>query len=166
MVMAFSLLARTLKESLTKFPVCAFFFLKWRSAWMYQFHSSGQDQCTVAQRAEMTVNECSLMSCMWAHFPDRFPHHTWTAQSVHSNSVGSWVYVWLGVTCHLHFWQNDRSLLDAAAIIWVERTLCESQDKELTREKKICPPLLPGLELTGFWSQVQFSTNKLSWLPH
>ena len=29
----------------------------------------GQDQSTVAQRAETTVAECFLMSCMWTHFP-------------------------------------------------------------------------------------------------
>ena len=36
------------------FPVCAFIplFLKWRLACAHQFHSSGQDQSTVAQRAE------------------------------------------------------------------------------------------------------------------
>ena len=30
--------------------------------------------------------------------------------------VGSRVYAWLGVTCHLHFWQNDQSLLRATAV--------------------------------------------------
>ena len=32
------------------------------------FHSLGQDQSTVAQRAETTVIECSLRSCLWARF--------------------------------------------------------------------------------------------------
>ena len=30
--------------------------------------------------------------------------------------VGSRVYACLGVTCHPHFWQNDRGLLRATAI--------------------------------------------------
>ena len=40
----------------------------------------------------------------------RFPHYAWTvAQS--PNFVGCF-----GVTCHLHFWQNDRGLLRATAV--------------------------------------------------
>ena len=38
----------------------------------------GQNQATVSQWAEMTVAECSLMSCMWTCWPDRFPHYAWT----------------------------------------------------------------------------------------
>ena len=41
------------------FPACTF-FLKWRLAHANKFHSLGQDQSTVAQRAETTVTECSL----------------------------------------------------------------------------------------------------------
>ena len=44
-------------------PTCAFFF-KWRSAGAHQFLSLSQDQSTVAQRAEATVAERSLTSCM------------------------------------------------------------------------------------------------------
>ena len=33
------------------------------------FHSLCQDESTVAQRAETTVAECSLTSCVWARFP-------------------------------------------------------------------------------------------------
>ena len=59
------------------FPACAFFFFfKWRSALAHQFHFLGQDQSTVAQRAETTVAECSLTSCVGARFPDRFPHYS------------------------------------------------------------------------------------------
>ena len=50
-------------------------------------------------------------------FPDRFPYYDWAAaQSPHSYFVGSRVYRHLGVTCHLHFWQNDWGLLHATAI--------------------------------------------------
>ena len=60
--------------------------------------------------------KCSLTNCM---FLDRFPHYAWTAaQSAHSDFVGSRVYVCLGVTCNLHFWQNDRGLLHAPVVTW------------------------------------------------
>ena len=32
-------------------------------------------------------------------------------------SLGQGMYACLGVTCHLHFWQNDCSLLHATAVI-------------------------------------------------
>ena len=45
------------------FPACAF-SLKWGLARRaHYFHFLGQDQSTVAQRAETTVAECSLTSC-------------------------------------------------------------------------------------------------------
>ena len=49
--------------------------------------------------------------------PDTFPKYAWTAAySAHSDFVGSQVYVCLSVTYHLHFWQNDLSLLRATAV--------------------------------------------------
>ena len=48
---------------------CAFLFaclFKWRSVYARQFHSFGQDQSTVVQRAETTVDERSLSSCVRA----------------------------------------------------------------------------------------------------
>ena len=65
-------------------------------------------------------------------FPFRFPHYSWPAAlSTHSDFVGSRVYACLGITCHLHFWQNDRNLL---------RTISnKSQHRKLTREKKNPP---------------------------
>ena len=62
--------------------------LKWRSARLHHFHSLGQDQTTVTQQAEINLYGHSLMSCMWAHFPDRFPYHVWTALSTYSNFTG------------------------------------------------------------------------------
>ena len=50
-------------------------------------------------------------------FPDRFPHYAWkAAQSDHSDFVESKVYVCLGVTCQLHFSQNDWDILRATAV--------------------------------------------------
>ena len=86
-------------------------FLQWRSACTLQFQYLGQDRSTVAQRAETTMDERSLASCLRARFPDRFPHYTWTAESAHSDFVRSRVYACLEITWYLHFWQNDRGLL-------------------------------------------------------
>ena len=63
--------------------------------------------------------------CDWAFpdelcvslFPDQFQHYAWTAAlSAHSDFVWSRRCACLGVTCHLHFWQNDRSLLCATVV--------------------------------------------------
>ena len=72
----------------------------------------------MAQRAETTVAEFFLTSCVWARFPDRFPLYAWTAESTHSDFVESRVYACLDATCHLHFWQNDRGLLRVTAVTW------------------------------------------------
>ena len=37
-------------------------------------------------------------------------------RSTRSDFVGSRVHAFLGVTCHLHFWQNYRDLLRATAV--------------------------------------------------
>ena len=61
------------------------------------------------------------------------------------------MYAYLGATCHLHFWQNDRGLLRATVVTrGVERTPKKSQHRNLTLEKKILLLLLPGLELATF----------------
>ena len=76
------------------------------------------------------------------------------------------MYACLGVTCHLHFWQNDRGLLCATAVTRVvERAPNKSQHTKLTLEKKCFPPPPPGFELSTFRSLVRHSTDKLSWIP-
>ena len=57
------------------------------------------------------------------------------------------VYECLAVTCHLHFWQNDRDLLRATAVTrgW-NGYQNKSQHRKLTLENKILPPLLQGFE--------------------
>ena len=61
------------------------------------------------------------------------------------------VYACLAVTCHLHFWQNDRGLLRATAVTrgW-NRYRNKSQHRKLTLEKKILPPLMQGFEPATF----------------
>ena len=65
------------------------------------------------------------------------------------------VYACLAVTCHLHFWQNDRDLLRAIAVTlgW-NGYRNKSQQRKLTLEKKILPPLLLGFEPATFQSRV------------
>ena len=55
------------------FLACNDFFFFWGGGGLtihappvhaHQFHFVGQDQPTLAQQAELTVAECSLMSCM------------------------------------------------------------------------------------------------------
>ena len=55
------------------------------------------------------------------------------------------VYACLAVTCHLHFWQNDRDLLRTTAVTrWWNGYRNKSQHRKLTLEKKILPPPLQG----------------------
>ena len=50
-------------------------------------------------------------------FSDRFPHYAWTAAySAHTDLIRSKMYACLGVTCHLHSWQDDRGLLRVTAV--------------------------------------------------
>ena len=68
------------------------------------------------------------------------------------------VYACLAVTCHLHFWQNDRDLLCATAVTrgW-NGYRNKSQHRKLTLEKKILPQLLQGFEPMTFQPQVRCS---------
>ena len=70
------------------------------------------------------------------------------------------VYVCLFVTCHLHFWRNDRGLLRATAVNrgW-NGYRNKSQHRKLTLEKKILPPLLQRFERATFQSRVRRSNH-------
>ena len=70
------------------------------------------------------------------------------------------IHVCLAVTCHLHFWRNDRGLLRATAVTrgWNGyRNM--SQHRKLTLEKKILPPLLQRFEPATFRSRVRRSNH-------
>ena len=70
------------------------------------------------------------------------------------------VYACLAVTCHLHFWQNDRDFLRATAVTrgWnVYRN--KSQHRKSTLEKKILPPFQQGFEPATFQSRVRLSNH-------
>ena len=87
------------------------------------------------------------------------------------------VHVYLAVTCHLHFWQNDWGLLRVTAVKWGWNGYwSKSQHRKLTLEKKILMLLLQGFEPTTFQSQVWRSNlwamknlhphNLLKWFLH
>ena len=78
---------------------------------------SGPTEVSVAQWA-VTVDEHSMRSCVWVHFPDGFPHYAWPAQLASSEFLGSKGVVCLTVTCHQHFWQNDKDLLHYMKLTW------------------------------------------------
>ena len=70
------------------------------------------------------------------------------------------VYACLAVTCHLHFWQNDRDLLRATAVIrgW-NGYRNKRQHRKSALEKNILPPLLLGFQPATFQSRVRRSNH-------
>ena len=77
------------------------------------------------------------------------------------------VYACLAVTCHLHFWQNDRDFLRATAVTrgW-NGYRNKSQHRKSTLEKKIFPPFQQGFEPATFQSRVRRSNTELSPPPN
>ena len=70
------------------------------------------------------------------------------------------VHACLALTCHLHFWRNDRGLLHATAVTWGwNGHQNKSQHRKLILEKKILPPLLQRFEPATFRSQVRRSNH-------
>ena len=65
----------------------------------------------------------------------------------------------LAVTCHQHIRQNDRDVVRATAVTreW-NGYRKKSRYRKLNMERKILPPLLPGLEPVTFRSRVRRST--------
>ena len=70
------------------------------------------------------------------------------------------VYACLAVTCHLHFWQNDRDFLRATLVTrgW-NGYRNKSQHRKSTLEEKILPPFQQGFEPTTFQSWVRRSNH-------
>ena len=79
----------------------------------------------------------------------------------------AWVRACLALTCHLHFWQNNRDFLRASAVTrrW-NGYRNKIQRRKLTLQEKILPPLLPGLEPGTFNHESDALTTDLSPLPH
>ena len=70
------------------------------------------------------------------------------------------MYACHAVTCHLHFWQNDRDLLRATVVTrgW-NGYRNKSQHRKSTLEKKILPPFQQGFEPATFQSRVRRSNH-------
>ena len=126
------------------FPTCAFRLfvcLKWRLARTHEFHSF---MPALVHSGSVSWDNCGQMFPDKLHvslFPDKFPYYAWTAAlSAHSDLVGSVVYACLGVTCHLHFWQNDQGLLRATVVTGLEWTPNKSQHTKLTLAPFPTPP--------------------------
>ena len=73
----------------------------------------------------------------------------------------------LAVTCHLHFWQNDRDFLRATVVTrgW-NGYRNKSQHRKSTPEKKILPPFQQGFEPATFQSRVRCSNHWAIPAPH
>ena len=70
------------------------------------------------------------------------------------------MYAYLAVTCHLHFWQDDRDLLRTTEVTRGQnRYQNKSQHRKSTLENKILPPLLQGFEPATFQSRVRRSNH-------
>ena len=70
------------------------------------------------------------------------------------------VYECLAVTCHLHFWQNDRDFLRATVVTrgW-NGYRNKSQHRKSTLEKKILPLFQQGFEPATFQPWVRCSNH-------
>ena len=70
------------------------------------------------------------------------------------------MYACLAVTCHLHFWQNDRDFLRATVVTrgW-NGYRKKSQHRKSTLEKKILPPFQQRFEPATFQSRVRRSNH-------
>ena len=90
----------------------------------------------------------------------QYNHAPWHVTALFMQSHIRRMHARLAVTGNLHFWQNDRDLLRAVGVTrgW-NGYRKKSQHRMLTLEKKILPPLLPGLEPAIFRSWVRRSNH-------
>ena len=85
--------------------------------------------CPLGARSVCTIQPCTTLQC---HFIQ--------------SHMGR-VYVCLAVTCHLHFWQNDRNRFRATEVTpWWNGYRNKSQYRKLTLQKNIVPPLVRRFE--------------------
>ena len=74
------------------------------------------------------------------------------------------VYACLAVTCHLHFWQNDRDFLRATVVTrgWNGYRNKSQHRKSTLTEKKILPPFQQGSNPRPFNHESGALTNELT----
>ena len=118
---------------------------------VYCIHVPGHDPITFSL---MMMSWCLMSSDVIWHIRDKLwpmPKHG----SIKSTYVRCMRV--LAVTCHLHFWQNDRDFLRATAVTrgW-NGYRNKSQHRKSNLEKKILPPFQQGFEPATFQSRVPF----------
>ena len=125
-------------------------WLAFYSAVFFNIHRSG----VLTALAWLAPQETAAISAQVLSAPyNQAPRHFMQS---HTRKV----YACLAVARHLHFWQNDRDLLRAAAVTRGRNGYRnKSRRRMLTMEKKILPPLLQGLEPATFQWQVQRSNH-------
>ena len=110
-----------------------------------------------------------LLTC-WCHLkvlPSRRTfcvHHTTIRQFTVSLYSTPYTQGACEFRCNLSFWQNDRDILRATAVIraWNVYRNKSQHGRKLTLEKKILTLFLPGLKPETFRSQFRHSTTELS----
>ena len=103
----------------------------------------------------MTVTKGSQTSCMWAHL--QIASHTMPGQQCNQPLRLHWIKGACMFRCNLPpalLAEWPRSFMCCCGNTEMERTLNKSRHTKLNLEKKILPPLLPGIELATFWSWV------------
>ena len=143
---AFSLLARILEECSTIHSLPALcFFVFFVESWDLLMYTSSTLQ--------------TWISPQWLSKPEQ--QHSQPTLT----SFGQ-VYVCLGVTCHLYFWQNDRGLLHATAVTWGwnEHRIRVSTQSWLWRRTFSCC-CCQDSNMQPFTHKSGARTNKLTRLP-
>ena len=101
--------------------------------------------CTYSAGMAGATTNCCHLSMFCVHHNNHAPCH-FMQSHIHK------VYACLAVTCHLHFWQNDRGLLRATAVTWGWNGYWnKNQHRKLTLEKKIFLPIQQGFEPSWVW---------------
>ena len=124
-------------------------------AWPVPKHFGGR--CVPRQCRVMMMSWCLMSSDVIWHIRDKlWPMPKQRFSKIHIRKV----YACLAVTCHLHFWQNDRDFLRATAVTrgW-NGYRNKSQHRKSTLEKKILPPFQQGFEPATFQSRVRCSNH-------
>ena len=78
--------------------------------------------------------------------------------SLHASHIRK-EYACLAVTCHLHFWQNDRGLLRATAVTRGWNGYGNESAQKVDPGEENSPPLLQGFEPATFRSRVRRSNH-------
>ena len=146
--------------------------MKWHGAWLYGVHRPCAETagvlCGTSHASAVStplrrifkknamlllLSWCLMSSDVIWHIRDKLwpmPKH---------GSIRK-VYACLAVTCHLHFWQNDRDFLRATVVTrgWNGHRN-KSQHRKSTLENKILPPFQQGFEPATFQSRVRCSNH-------